>query len=342
MKFLVPSFSFLENSKFVSYWRECISYGGILLLTAMALLIHGYHLGVEDQTIYLPAIKKILDPSLYPRDAEFFLAQTRPTVFPQIVAATVRISHSSIENAVLGWQVFSILLILAAARRWSGKLFASPAAQWAAVVMVVAVLTLPVAGTALYLVDPYLHLRAPAMALLLFMLADVMERNLWRAALLAAIAATIHIQMTFYALLLAAFLLLPKRWFDWLGGKSEAADRLAQTAVLAAWPLQSLFEPGTPAWREAARTRWQHYLLRWPWHAWIGIFAPMVLLLWFGRMGAQRGRQTISDLCRRVAGFGIFVFVASAIMTMPPQLERLTPYQPMRGFHLIYFFLVLL
>ena len=27
---------------------------------------------------------------------------------------------------------------------------------------------------------------------------------------------------------------------------------------------------------------------------------------------------------------------------MPPRLERLTPYQPMRGFHLIYFFLVLL
>ena len=336
-RFLVPRFSFLDSSRAI-----CASAAGLLFLTAAAVLIHGYHFGVEDQTIYLPAIKKILDPSLYPRDAEFFLAQTKPTVFPQIVAATVRISHSSIENAVLGWQVFSILLILAASRRWSRKLFAAPAAQCAAVAMVVAVLTLPVSGTALYLVDPYLHLRAPAMALLLFMLADVMERKLWRALLLAAMAATIHIQMTFYALLLAVFLLLPERWLGWLGGTKERENRLARTTALAALPLQSLFEPGTPAWQEAARTRWQHYLLRWPWYAWIGIFAPLILLFWFGRIGLRHGRQTIADLCRRLVGFGIFVFVISAVMTIPPRLERLTPYQPMRGFHLIYFFLVLL
>src|SRR5207244_8924256 len=89
----------------------------LLLLTASVILIHGYHLGVEDQTIYLPAIKKILDPSLYPRDAEFFLAQTRPTVFPQIVAATVRISRGSIESVMLAWQLFSIFLILAGTLR---------------------------------------------------------------------------------------------------------------------------------------------------------------------------------------------------------------------------------
>ena len=73
-RFPVSRFSFLDSSRAV-----CASAGGILFLTAAAVLIHGYHLGVEDQTIYLPAIKKILDPSLYPRDAEFFLAQTRPT-----------------------------------------------------------------------------------------------------------------------------------------------------------------------------------------------------------------------------------------------------------------------
>src|SRR5438045_7698631 len=105
-RFLVPRFSFLDSSR-----AACASAGGILFLTAAAVLIHGYHLGVEDQTIYLPAIKKILDPSLYQRDAEFFLAQTRPTVFPQIVAATVRIAHALLEEPGLGWQVVSALLI---------------------------------------------------------------------------------------------------------------------------------------------------------------------------------------------------------------------------------------
>src|SRR2546423_1741766 len=337
-RFLVPRFSFLGNPKVNSSRAVSASVGGLLFLTAAAVLIHGYHLGVEDQTIYLPAIKKILDPALYPRDAEFFLAQTRATIFPQIVAATVRATHVPIEGAVFGWQIFSIFLILSAALRWARKLFTSTAAQWAAVAMVVTMLTLPVTGTALYLVDPYLHLRAPAMALLLFMLAEVMERKLWRAVLLAAIAATIHIQMTFYALLLAIFLLLPERWFDRLG-----ASEGARTASLAAWPaLKSLFEPGTPGWQEAARTRWQHYLLRWPWYAWVGIFAPLGFLLWFGRIGQQREKRVLADLCRRLVGFGIFVFVASVIMTTVPRLERLTPYQPMRGLHLIYFFLLLL
>src|SRR5207302_10068278 len=130
--------------------------------------------------------------------------------------------------------------------------------QWGAVVMVVAVLTLPVSGTALYLVDPYLHLRAPAMALLLFMLADVMERQLWRACLLAATAATIHIQMTFYALLLAVFLLLPERCLGWLGGMKERENRLPHTTALASLPSQSLFEPATPASLDGASSPSQH------------------------------------------------------------------------------------
>ena len=47
---------------------RCKDLLGLLLLTLAALLIHGYHLGVEDQAIYLPAIKHHLNPSLYPFD----------------------------------------------------------------------------------------------------------------------------------------------------------------------------------------------------------------------------------------------------------------------------------
>src|SRR5437764_2067954 len=121
-RFLVPRFSFPDSSR-----AACASAAGLLFLTAAAVLIHGYHLGVEDQAIYLPAIKKILDPSLYPRDAEFFRAQTKPTIFPQIVAATARLAHAPVESAVFGWQLFSIFLILAATLRWARKLFTSTA-----------------------------------------------------------------------------------------------------------------------------------------------------------------------------------------------------------------------
>ena len=44
----------------------------LFVLTLLALLIHGYHPGVEDDGVYLSAIKRDLNPNLYPRDFEFF------------------------------------------------------------------------------------------------------------------------------------------------------------------------------------------------------------------------------------------------------------------------------
>jgi hypothetical protein len=37
-----------------------------MLLTFLGLLAHGCHLGLEDEGVYLPAIKYYLDPALYP------------------------------------------------------------------------------------------------------------------------------------------------------------------------------------------------------------------------------------------------------------------------------------
>ena len=55
----------------------------LLAFTALAFAIHGYHYGIEDEAIYLPAIKKFVDPSLYPRGSEFFMGQARGTVLPK-------------------------------------------------------------------------------------------------------------------------------------------------------------------------------------------------------------------------------------------------------------------
>ena len=323
---------------------------GLLALAALALLIHGYHFGIEDQAIYLPAIKRILDPALYPHDSGLFMAQAGEMFFPQMVAATTRLSHLPPAWVILIWQQVSIFALLAGGLRLARLWFRSARAQWCAVTMLAAVLTLPVAATALYISDPYLHPRTPATALLLFMLAEVMERRFVRAIILLATAALLHIQMAFYGALLALSLLLPEGWMPHLG----PPKRGTQTAVAVFIPFGALFERATPAWREATRTRWQHYLLRWPWYAWVGIFAPLLLIAWFGRVAARAtpagtedaggvtGMTKIARLAPRLVSFGIFVFVVSAIITMLPALERLTPYQPMRGFHLIYIFLFLL
>lgn len=310
----------------------------LLLLTLAAVMIHGYHSGIEDEGIYLPAIKQHLQPALYPHDSEMFLPQARPTLFDEAVAFSSRGTHLSLETTMLLWQLASIYLVLWGCLRVARRCFAAPEAQWAAVAMVAAMLTFGVAGTGLYLVDEYLHPRAPTTALLLLMLVDVLDRKLWRAPIWAAFAAVLHIQMAFYGVLLAIFFLFPE---NWLPAKLRSGHTGIAGALLGFFPLFSLFQKGSDAWLEAARTRSIHYLLRWKWYEWLGIFGPMVLLWWYARLASRHDLSRLSFLARRLVLFAVFIFIAACIVTIPPALERLTPYQPMRGFHLVYLFFVL-
>ncbi|HWR36237.1 MAG TPA: hypothetical protein VN622_10245 [Clostridia bacterium] len=324
----------------------------LLLLTAAALAVHGYHIGVEDQAIYLPAVKLDLDSSLYSHDREFFLPQTRPTLIDEAVAATVRTTHGSVEWAVFAWHVGSLFLFLFGCLQVARRIFLRECARWAGVSLVTTLLTIPVTGTALYLIDQYLHPRALATAFILFAAAELLpdERKArttlagWvRIALWVVLAALVHIQMAFFGVLLLVFLVFPfEEIFPW----ERQADRHidaevgSEVGVLAAatllMPLGTLFQSAPPEWREAMLTRSQHFLLRWEWYEWLGVFAPMALLWWFALIGKRMESPALALLCRRLTYLAIFVFVGAAITTIPSRFERLTPFQPMRMFHLIY------
>jgi len=219
----------------------------LLLLTVAAIAVHGYHLGIEDQAIYLPAIKYDLDHGLYPHDSEFFLPQTRPTLIDELVASTTRALHIRVEWAIFDWHIVSIFLILLGCWRISGKLFAHERARWAGVSLIAALLTIPVTGTALYLADQHLHPRALATAFILFAAREFLpilkgERLRVRAWAMAAmwvvLAALMHIQMAFFGVLLLAFLVFPWQLvFPW--------ERLGMAALLIT-PLSTLFQPSSP------------------------------------------------------------------------------------------------
>lgn len=314
-------------------------------LTLVALLVHGYHLGFEDQAIYLPAIRKNLDPSLYPHDSELFLPQTSATLFGELIAFLVRHTHLSCAVVLFAVYLLSVFLILLACLKLSRRLFHEPHAQWAAVCLITSLLTIPVAGTALYIMDQYLHPRALATFALLFALLAVYPREepgepvegarlkpgqlLWILFWVAA-AATVHIMMAFYGAGLLLFLL----W--------RVPRRVKPLLAAAALPLHSLWEPASAAWRKAARTRTDDYLLLWHWYEWLGIVAPLGLLAWFSRLGHRYAMPRVEHLSRRLALFGLVAFVAALVTTIPRRFERLTPYQPLRCFQLVYllFFLV--
>lgn len=306
----------------------------LALLTAGAILVHGYHLGVEDQAIYLPGIIKGLHPVLFPIDSDLFLSQTRSTFLIQLVVTSVRLTGVTLETAVFVWHVIFVFLLLFAARRFACRCFTTPEARWGAVGLLAALLTMPVAGVSIFIVDEYLHPRTLATAAILFAIVAVLDRRLVRAVVWIALAALMHIQMAFYGALLCIFL----GWKATAGepakassGQSKAQSALAGT--MSWFPLKHFFEPGSEAWKEASRIHSQHYLLQWEWYEWLGAVAPLALFYWFVNLARKAGLSVAAFIAQRVAAFQIFIIVSALVLTLPPQFERLTPYQPMRGLH---------
>jgi len=167
----------------------------LLLLTVLALAVQGYHPYAEDAETYLPGVEKILDPHLFPFNAEFFEDHARATLFPKLMAASVRITHLPLDWAMLLWQTVSVFLFLLACWRLSAKCSSDPRARWAGVALLAVLLTLPVAGTALYIMDQYMNPRNLVAFATVFAVVRVLERRYLQAALFLIFAAVMHLSL---------------------------------------------------------------------------------------------------------------------------------------------------
>src|ERR1700722_13553890 len=164
----------------------------LALLTAFSFLVMGYHPGLEDDAFYLAAIKRNLNPALFPHDADFFRLQFQATIFDKLIAWFVRLTHLPLGWAVLLWQLAAIFLLLQGCWRISRRCFSRPGPNWVAVSTVAVLLTLPVSGIAMTLADQYLHPRTLATAAIVAAIVAVIDRRLWLAGASLAVAFSIH------------------------------------------------------------------------------------------------------------------------------------------------------
>ncbi len=310
-------------------------------LTAIALVVMGYHPGLEDDAFYLAAIKRNLNPALFPHDSEFFRLQFQATIFDKLIALSVRLTHLPLSWIVLLWQVAAIFLLLHGAWRISRRCFSEPAEQWSAVTTLALLLTLPLPGIALNLADQYLHPRTLATAAILAAIVAVLDRRYWLAGLLLAIALSIHAIMASFGISFCVFLFWSRRVSE---PRRSSAAPLAAALFL---PLGWLWQPTSDAWRQAAATRGFYFPARWQWYEWLGIFAPLLLLyvlkVFLQRDEAAKKDQTaLPSMVSTLLYYGAFQTVAGLLIMLPPSLERLRPFEPMRYLHLLYllFFLI--
>jgi hypothetical protein len=316
----------------------------LLFLVSMgAIAVHGYHPFVEDGEIYVPGIKRALNPALYPYNNGFFASHARMTLFPQLIAGSIRFAHVSVEWGLFLWQFACIFMLLLACWHLGRLAFRDPLAKWGGVALVASLLTIPVAGTALYIMDQYLTTRALSAPAVLFIAVNTLERKLWRAGLWTVFTVLIHPLMAVFGLTYASLLWWlargPRKFLVLANGASPASS--LPLSLLLLLPF-GLFPPVTGAYREVVQTRSYFFLLRWEWYEWVGMLAPMALLWWFRRIARQQSLPVLDLLCGALLWFGGLFFVASLVISIPPGMARFAELQPMRYLHLLYILLFVL
>src|SRR5216684_7106006 len=270
---------------------------GLALLTAVALLIHGYHPYAEH---------------------------AGHTLYPNLIAFSVRAMHLPLPWGAFLWHLASIFLLLAGAWRLAAALFEEARALWAAVALMAALLTLPIAGTFLYILDQFLNPRNLAAFAGLFGVAEVLHRKYRRAALWLAFGAVMHPFMASFGILFCVWLILLDRF----------RPRFLGFAV--ALPFGITFEPPPAAYHEVALRQRSHFVLRWEWYEWLGAIAPVLLFWWFANFARRRGMKNLELVLRAMVPFVLVASVAAVGLGSSARFEALARLQPLRCLALCY------
>lgn len=309
----------------------------LVALTAAALLIHGYHLGVEDGEIYIPAARKLLHPNLYPFAPEFFLRHEHLSLFGPIVAWTARFTHLSIDWSLFLWYMVSLFAALAACWLFVSACFLSSRARWTSLLVITAVLTMPATNTGLLLMDPYLTARSFSTPLTIFALACFLEGAYVRAGIAALATGTVHPQMLAYLIFLTAVMVCAER-----AGIRHRRPIPALASVIGFLPTGFHLSPATGPYREALFSRDYFFLYNWTWYHWLGLLAPLAILAWFWKSNLRGVHPAFHRISFALLPFGLLSIAAAALLCSSPSFEMFLRLQPLRSFHLITLVFVLL
>ena len=311
---------------------------GILAgLTLGAFFLDGYHPGVEDAEIYLPGILRRLNPSLFPHNSEFFESHAHMTLFPELIAGSVRLLHLPVGIVVLGWQFLCIFLLLLACWRLARLCFREEYAIWCGVALIGSLLRMSAAGTELYIMDEYLTPRSLSTPLAALTAAEAIEGNYARAGVWLVVTCAVHPLMAVFAGAFAVILVLVQHREPVSLQHREKA--FAATLLALALPL---FPKVTSAYRDALETRSYFFLTKWAWYEWLGLLAPFAILAWMAWFGKRKSLGAAHLICKALIAFEAMFFAIALMISMPGRLENLAELQPMRCLHLLYVLMFLI
>ena len=324
------------------------------LLAVIAVLVHGYHPYAEDGGIYLAGIKRLLDPQLYPYWSGFVTAHLRFSLFAPMVASLVRQSSLSLMTVMLMLYLTSTWMTLFAAWHLAIRCCRTLEACYAAVSLIALSLTVPIAGTSLMLMDPYVSARSistPCALLALVGALDIRhELNRidfalsWQSIGLCAgpllVAAMVHPLMAGYAL--ACVVLLACLSSSDPRARITAALGFFVAALLLAVCISHFALPQIHDYTLVAHTRTYWFIDQWRWYEQFGLAAPIAILAlvaFHRRSGRPTNSVLLAQVGMIVGVIGLTVALLFARTTSP--INLVARLQPLRIFLIAYVLMIL-
>jgi hypothetical protein len=334
----------------------------ILLLAALALitlLINGYHPLAEDGGLYVAGVQLTLNPALFPHYTVFVSEHLNFSIFAPALACIVHLTHLPLAWVLLLTNLFSLWLTFFAAHRILQRTISNETAQLAALFLLAAFWSIPIAGTSLLLMDPYVTARSLSTPLSMLAIAFALDawmphaphlregfivakmRPTLPCTLCLILAAAFHPLMAAYAF---AFILVLR--VTRLRRRYLAYAILAITAIALALTLQRLAPSETPAVIAAEISRYYWFLSQWQWFELLGLVGPLAvlaaLLLRF-RKQPNPFNNAAATLCRASIALGsIATLVALLFAHKTSRTHFVARMQPLRVYLLLYAIMTLL
>jgi hypothetical protein len=299
-------------------------------LTLAVLLVHGYHPLADDGAVYVTGVKKLADPSLYQPDAVFASSPTQLSIFAHVLAAVLRWGHVPLPVLLLVCHVASIFLFLLGSWRVANRIFFTRRACWGAVLLAACCFTLPVAGTSLSIMDPYVTARSFSTPLSLFALAAVLDEKWAESILWLGLAALLHPLMAGYAAITMFTLALVNRRKWWSVGLWAGLGWLLCAVIFVA----TRHADPSVAYNRAALSRSYFFLSSWRWYEYPGLLMPLLLLgIGGSRRRAPWPARALAIAATILGGCALLVSLCFVHRSGSLLLARL---QVLRAFHFVY------
>ena len=326
--------------------RTLLGRSALLLLMALAaVLVEGYHYGVDDAGIYLPAIERFAHPPLFPFGEEFFLSHGHASIFAPLAGGLARHFHLPVAWSVLLFYLLGTWLLLLAGWEMSKLCFDGASARWCAVGALAATLPVQVAGTAIPIMDNYFTARTLSTPLTLLALVLGL-RGWWRTAVVCiGFTLLLHPQMTFYAAVLLAGIALPQLWLVRRPARQAVSALPVLLFSLGSFSSISAMFPAGPAsgsYRDAIYSRTYMFAINWSAAEWAGVLFPLLILLALSLYSPEGVRPAVRRLCAATAAAGVLATLIFLLLSCSPRFDSLLRLQPMRLFQLAYIVMFLL